>query len=290
MNKRLVKDFKGMILPKVTPNDVVNNIKYPVLAYTVPPKGIKIFIRSGHVFLDDLQIVRNQSLKEQIPRLLHKSKILKVTISCILYLPFSEDNAINILKSVKHKVNNFHVVCTDMVFEHSPRVSAKVRFQGLSSLFRKEEVDRNVKVVDVYSVNNITEMSNFLASIVSSSLGNVTILDSTSNYKFGIDSEIGEIPGAELNFVQRFKARIIEVVPKIVKLNNKMEFTADYILASTTFGKLKIPVLEYNKVVWDNRFNYKFFEYAGSVIPGYSYPVNKRFIRMLNKNIFSDNS
>jgi hypothetical protein len=284
MKKILVTNFKGQVLP-MTNVDVVNTINYPMLAFPMPPKGIKIYIRAGVPFLEDGRRLRNQYFYEAVHKVLHKSRCLKATVEATLITEkkVSDSTIVMALLSLDIDLDQFNLVLTDMVFEHTPSIRASVRTTGLASLFRETEVDNCVSIADFNNIENPRELASFLnrADVLNNS--KITVLNPNAAYHYDTVEDLVNGPGVCMDLKQTFRSKIIDIIPKLVKKGWDMVFIADYILAKDRGVEVKIPVNVCNELIWKHRKNYigKFFLYEGVVTPTENTPVSCEFLKVV---------
>jgi hypothetical protein len=292
-SKTLSKDFAPKIVPLIQGLNArfLDNIQYPM--YIQPlPSGVKIFIRAGFLRFADNSIVKNLELKSSIDLLIEKSRRMKVTYECIISGRHSEidnNNIKSILCDYQGEVNNLQLYVMDMIFENSPEaLEYSVRANSLKHFVNVKEVGTFPKLLAASIVRSRKDFEEYVNSYVMfDGFKNFIIAAPKSKYKFGDVEDLFNGTGgiAQINGDIEFKAKIIEIIPKILNVKGKDIYVASSLKVNYCGQTIELSLEKKSIIItsktWENRneLNDHFAVFTGILLPGYKYPKYREFQR-----------
>lgn len=292
-NRTLSENFAPKIVPLITGMNAkfLDNLQYPI--YIQPaPSGVKIFIRSGFLRFADNSIVKNLELKKSSDLLLQDSRKLKVTYECIItgrHSEMDEETLNSILCDYNGDVDNLQLYVMDMIFEHSPEaLEYSVRANSLKHFVNVKKVGVFPKLLAasvVYSRKDFEEYVN--SYVMFDGFKNFIIASPKSKYKFGDAEDLFHGNGgiAQINGDTEFKAKVLEIIPKVITVKGKDTLVASSLKVNYCGEVIELDLSKKSIILtsktWENRENLKhhFAVFTGILLPGYKYPKYRQFQR-----------
>jgi len=292
--KALSAEFKPKTVPIVDSNNsaLLDSLQYPIYICAYP-KGIKVLIRSGHMRLENGEIVRNMELKNKLSKLLEKSRRIKVTLECVISttpgVSTEETFVYDTLREMSSSVEDLNCTIVDMVFEHSPEtLDFGARLYSLKALFRPEEIGNFPKVINFVLATSKKEFENLiLVYNVLDSCNEFIVASPKSRYKFGDIEELFSDNGgiAKINTKLLFSGKVLSIEPKVCNIRGKDTYIARSIKVQYKDTTLEIEIDSKSIImgakIWENKGSLigQNALFSGTLIPGYSYPKYRSFVR-----------
>jgi hypothetical protein len=292
MTKLLNSDFKPKIVPVIDglKAELLKDLQFPICLQPIPEIGIPVVIRPGTMQLFTKDPIKNLNLKAKLEALRKECLRLKVTLEGIITCNAVPNERFIMAKlmSYTENVDDLQLHVTDMVFENCPQgIKYLVRARDMKVLFREDKIGGFPKIVDSVVINSLRDFEDNILAYSVLGTKKFRIASPNSVYKFGEIDDLfnGDGGVVDLDSESLFKGTLLSMVPKVLKIKNKPVYLAATLVVKYNGELVEIPLESISTVLatkfWENRKGLinKIVMFSGLLLPGYTYPKFRSFIR-----------